>query len=82
MIIYALSFNKWNGVQEWMWNQEWNGRFWPAITGATLGIVEYYWLFLFACFSILMLVTAGIAMCYGRSAVGGGQAEQEAGRRQ
>ena len=49
-----------------------DGRFWPAITGATLGVVEYYWLFLFACFSILMLVTVGIAICYGRSAVGVG----------
>lgn len=61
-ILYFLTINVWDGVQDWFWNESDDGWF-ANITKIMLGLLQYYWLFLFSCFLIILVITVGIMIC-------------------
>ena len=62
LVLYIMTFNKWDGMQDWFWNEA-DKDFIQQVVAVCLGVLQYYYLFLVACWGILVLVFTCIWCC-------------------
>lgn len=50
-------------MQDWLWNIDDEHGWFEDVIKISLGILQFYWIFLFSCLLIVLLVTIAIMIC-------------------